>query len=105
MSIVTAIVLLQLLPKAIALPGADKLYGLNRDLERQVDARARREQELIELVEKLELRVKERTLELDTINESLDREIAIGFETPLRRWAVAGTAVALLATGFLGLLC
>src|SRR5205814_2699351 len=45
-SIATAIVLLQLLPKAIALPGADQLYGLNRELERQVDAHTRREQEL-----------------------------------------------------------
>ena len=104
-SIATAIVLLQLLPKAIALPNADQLYGVNRELERQVDTRARREQELTTLIEELELRVKERSAELNSINQSLEREIAIGVETPLRRWTVAGTAVALLATGFMGFLC
>ena len=101
-SIATAIVLLQLLPKAIALPSADQLYGLNRELERQVDTRARREQELTRFIEELELQVKKRTAELESINESLEREIAIGVEAPLRRWAMAGTAVALLATGFMG---
>jgi PAS domain S-box-containing protein len=104
-SIATAIVLLQLLPKAIALPSADQLYGLNRELERQVDTRDRREQELTRLIQELELRVNKRTAELESINESLEKEIAIGVEAPLRRWAMAGTAVALLATGFMGFLC
>jgi PAS domain S-box-containing protein len=104
-SIATAIVLLQLLPKAIALPSVDQLYGLNRELERQVDTRDRREQELTRFIEELELRVKERTAELELMNQSLEREIAIGVEAPLRRWAMAGTAVALLATGFMGFLC
>ena len=104
-SIATAIVLLQLLPKAIALPSADQLYGLNRELERQVDTRARREQELTRLIEELELGVKERTAELDSINQSLEREIAIGVETPLRRWAIAGTTAALVIIGFMGFLC
>jgi PAS domain S-box-containing protein len=101
-SIATAIVLLQLLPKAIALPSVDQLYGLNRELERQVDTRTRREQELTGFIKELDLRVKKRTAELESINESLKREIAIGVEAPLRRWAMAGTAVALLATGFMG---
>jgi PAS domain S-box-containing protein len=101
-SIATAAVLLQLLPKAIALPSADQLYGLNRELERQADTRARREQELTRVIEELELQVNKRTAELESINESLEKEIAIGVEAPLRRWAMAGTAVALLATGFMG---
>src|SRR5205823_3479991 len=36
---------------------------------------------------------------------SLETEMAIGAEVPLRRWAIAGTAVALLATGSMGFLC
>jgi hypothetical protein len=75
-SIATAIVLLQLLPKAIALPSVDQLYGLNRELERQADTRARREQELTRVIEELELQVNKRTAELESINDSLEREIA-----------------------------
>lgn len=73
-SITTAIVLLQLIPKAIALPDVDQLYGLNRDLERQVETRARREQELYRLIEELELAVEGRTSELESINRSLEKE-------------------------------
>ena len=40
-----------------------------------------------------------------TSNESLEGKSAAEAETPLRRWAMAGTAVALLATGFVGFLC
>ncbi len=104
-SVVTAVFLLRLLPKALSLPPVDQLYGINRNLEDQLNIRARREQELTQLIAKLEAQVTDRTRELESINTLLQKEIAIGVEAPLKRWAVAGTVVALLASGFMGSLC
>jgi PAS domain S-box-containing protein len=104
-SVVTAVVLVRLLPKAIALPTVEQLYGLNRRLVRQVDSGIRREQELTDVIAALERRVREKTAELESIDKSLEKEIAAGAEAPLRRWALAGTIVALVATGLIGFLC
>lgn len=49
--------------------------------------------------------VNKMTAELEPINNSLGEEIVVGAETPLRRWGMAATAVALLAIGSMGFLC
>jgi PAS domain S-box-containing protein len=45
-----------------------------------------------------------RQLSPEAANESLERDDTASAEAPMRRWAIAGTAVALIATGFVGFL-
>jgi len=104
-SIATAVVLFQLLPKALALPSVGELYSQNRVLEQRLHSRMSREKELTRLIEQLESKIKKKTDELEVINTTLRRELAAGAEAPLRHWASAATAIALLVTGFVGFLC
>ena len=80
-SVVTALLLIPLIPKAIALPGPEHLHTVNRELQREISERMKREQQLTRLTEELELRVKERTGELELINQSLENEIGVGIQT------------------------
>ena len=80
-SVVTALLLIPLIPKAIALPGPEHLHTVNRELQREISERMKREQQLTRLTEELELRVKERTSELEFTNQSLENEIAVGIQT------------------------
>ena len=80
-SVVTTLLLIPLIPKAIALPGPEHLHTVNRELQREISERMKREQQLTRLTEELELRVKERTSELEFINQSLENEIAVGIQT------------------------
>jgi len=80
-SVVTAVMLVPLVPKAIALPGPGHLQAINQALKHQAGERAQREQELIQLTEELELRIQNRTAELRSINHSLQKEIALGAES------------------------
>ena len=80
-SVVTALLLIPLIPKAIALPGPEHLHTVNRELQREISERMKHEQQLTRLTEELELRVKERTSELEFINQSLENEIAVGIQT------------------------
>ena len=80
-SVVTAVMLIPLIPKAIALPGPGQLQAVNVELKHEAGERARREQELVQLTEELELRIQNRTAELRSINHSLQKEIALGAET------------------------
>jgi len=79
-SVVTAVMLVPLIPKAVALPGPGQLRAINQELKHQAAERAQREQELIQLTQELELRIQNRTVELESINRSLENEIAIGAE-------------------------
>lgn len=79
-SVATAIALLPLAPKALLLTSPQQLQAVNLELERQIHVRKQRETQLRRLTEQLEQRIKERTRELETINESLEKEIAIGIQ-------------------------
>ena len=77
-SVITAVLLITLIPKAIALPGPQHLKTVNRELQREIGERLKREQELTRLAHDLERRVEERTGELEAINRSLEEQISLG---------------------------
>lgn len=72
----TAVELVPLIPKAVALPSPAQLEAANQALEVEIVDRKRVEQELREYKERLEELVEKRTYELETANEQLQREIA-----------------------------
>jgi PAS domain-containing protein len=80
-SVTTALALIPLIPKALALTTPEQLRTVNVELERQVVTRKQRERQLVRLTQQLEHRIKERTAELEAINKSLENEIAIGIQT------------------------
>lgn len=71
----TAIQLVPLVPQALALPSPEQLEQTNRALEEQIQQRIRVEEELRYAQVLLEQRVQERTIELMTANQQLQREI------------------------------
>lgn len=75
-SMYTALELVPLLPKALALPSPEQLEVANQSLKDEIIERQRIEQELREYKEDLEELVKRRTVELATTNEKLHLEIA-----------------------------
>ncbi|HEY9650370.1 MAG TPA: hypothetical protein V6C95_06885, partial [Coleofasciculaceae cyanobacterium] len=75
-SMSTALELVPLLPKALALPSPEQLEAANQALKEEIIERQRIEQELREYKEDLEELVKRRTTELATTNEKLHVEIA-----------------------------
>ncbi|HEX3739139.1 MAG TPA: PAS domain S-box protein [Terriglobales bacterium] len=80
-SVFTAVMLVPLIPKVVALPGPNQLHEINRQLDLQVAQRSDRERELMQLTEELERRVQRRTAELESINQALEKEIALGITT------------------------
>jgi PAS domain S-box-containing protein len=70
-SVVTAILLIRVVPLALALPGTQWLIEINQKLTGEVEQRARAESGLRSLSEDLELRVVERTAALVATNQSL----------------------------------
>jgi PAS domain S-box-containing protein len=81
LSIATAVALVPLVPKVIALPSPEQLRSANLELQAQVAARIEREQELTRMTQELEQRVHERTAELQAANRSLQKEVTLGIET------------------------
>lgn len=75
-SVYTALELVPLVPKALALPSPAQLEVTNRELQHQVRERQRAESALQSTNEELETRVKNRTSELAVANEELKTEIA-----------------------------
>src|SRR5262249_19860884 len=74
-SLITAVLLWPLMPKALSLPSPAHLERVNRQLTSEVAERRRVERELQELNQRLEQRVAERTAELQAANQELRRQI------------------------------
>ncbi len=74
-SVFTALELVLLLPKALALPSPAQLEVTNVALLNEVIEHKRTEEALGKVLDELEIRVQERTAELIRINESLQGEI------------------------------
>jgi len=72
----TAVALVPLMPKALALPSPARLEAANRALEQEVCSRQRAEEEIRKLNESMERRVSERTTELEVTNRDLQNQIA-----------------------------
>jgi PAS domain S-box-containing protein len=70
-SVATAILLIQVTPQVLALPGTRWLVDLNQKLKAEVNQRTQVEAELRRFTEGLEKRVAERTAELVATNQSL----------------------------------
>ncbi|MBV8885328.1 MAG: hypothetical protein JO235_15215 [Chroococcidiopsidaceae cyanobacterium CP_BM_RX_35] len=74
-SVVTALELAPLIPKALALPSPTQVEAANRELANEITKHKRTEEVLRHLKEELELRVAERTRELSVTNSTLWRQI------------------------------
>lgn len=79
-SVATAILLMRVTPRALALPGTRWLTDLNQKLSAEVEQKTRSENGLRTWSETLEIRVAERTAELMAANESL-RESELRYRT------------------------
>jgi hypothetical protein len=79
-SVVTAVLLIQLTPRALALPGIQGLLEINQRLSGEVEQRAEAESSLRRVSEDLEERVAQRTAELVATNQSL-RESELRYRT------------------------
>jgi PAS domain S-box-containing protein len=76
LSVSTAVALVPLMPRALALPSPARLEAANRELEQEVCTRQLAELEIKRLNESLERRVFERTAQLEAANQELQNEIA-----------------------------
>ncbi|MBD2497068.1 PAS domain S-box protein [Nostoc sp. FACHB-280] len=74
-SLFTAIELVPLVPKALALPSPMQLSEANKALQAQIAERLEVENQLRRLQEELEQRVQKRTAQLVTVNQKLQQEI------------------------------
>ncbi|HXO50922.1 MAG TPA: ATP-binding protein [Mycobacterium sp.] len=74
-SVVTAGLLVQLLPQAIALPSPVQLRAANEELEREIGYRRRVERALLDAQTELELRVQQRSANLARVNDELHAEM------------------------------
>ena len=75
-SVVTAILLFPLVPKALALPSPAQLEERNRELNEHIVERKRAEQALQKAHDEMEARVLQRTAELQVLNDRLQKEIS-----------------------------
>ncbi|MFB2879112.1 ATP-binding protein [Floridanema aerugineum] len=74
-SMYTALELVPLVPKALALPSPAQLEQANQALKAQIEERLRVEAQLRNFQNELEARVQSRTVELVQVNEQLQQEI------------------------------
>jgi protein-histidine pros-kinase len=86
-SVATAVLLIKLIPEALRLPSASALQNANAGLAREVGVRIRAEEDLRQLNAALEVRVAERTAQLEALNRTLVQDNA--------RFAMAADAVGL----------
>jgi PAS domain S-box-containing protein len=95
-SITTAIVLVQLIPQALALPSPAQLAIANQDLQTQINERQRAEVALQQSYAELEIRVQARTAELSASNAALQVEIAERVRVEAQLQAIATLQQAIL---------
>ena len=74
-SVVTAILLIPLIPKALALPSPSQLERLNRELLAEVDQRRKAEAALKVAYEDLDGRIRARTRQLAAANQALAEQV------------------------------
>src|SRR6202790_3992075 len=74
-SVATGIVLVPLIPRALAPPSPAQLRVANRQLEQEITERRRAEDALLQAHNELEMRVRQRTAELAAANQHLHAEI------------------------------
>ena len=74
-SIATAVMLVKLIPQALALPSPTQLRTANLNLENEIKHRRRVEEALHHAHDELEAKVQERTAQLASANEELRKEI------------------------------
>jgi diguanylate cyclase (GGDEF)-like protein/PAS domain S-box-containing protein len=74
-SVYTAMSLIPIIPKALALPSPSQLEALNHQLETQIKEKEAAEKIILQLNEELEDRVQKRTVELKESNKQLQLEI------------------------------
>ena len=74
-SVATAVLLVPLLPRALALPSPAQLRHVNLELERQIQERIAMQEALQRARDELEIRVQQRTAELAYANDRLRAEI------------------------------
>jgi signal transduction histidine kinase len=70
-SVGTAVALVPLLPKAVALPGPAQWEAVHQKLRCEIAERKEAEQQVLQLNRELEQRVRDRTAELETANQHL----------------------------------
>jgi PAS domain S-box-containing protein len=70
-SVITAVIIWPLIPKAVALPGPAQWEEVNRDLRNEIAEHLKDEEEVRRLNAELEQRVLERTAELEAANRNL----------------------------------
>lgn len=75
-SIITAVLLWPLVPRALTLPSPTQLRQINEQLSIEIAQRRTAEKELRNLNNVLDARVEERTASLEEINEALHQEIS-----------------------------
>jgi signal transduction histidine kinase len=83
----TAVVLVKLVPRALALPSPAQLEAANRELARQIAERRQAEEEVRRLNAELEQRVARRTAELERSNQELEQFASVAshdLQEPLR---------------------
>jgi C4-dicarboxylate-specific signal transduction histidine kinase len=74
-SVATALLLVALIPKAVALPSPAQLRAANAELEREIAERRRAEAALKSARDELETRVQQRTADLAAVNQELTVEM------------------------------
>ncbi len=75
-SILIALLIWPLIPRALAIPGPEQAQRTSRELEQEIAVRRQAEQEVKKLNEELEQRVRKRTLELEAANRELEKQNA-----------------------------
>lgn len=90
-SLATAVLLIPLVPVASALPSPEQLRVANAELEKEIAEHRRAEEELQAIRSDLEVRVRDRTADLASVNEELhatcergDRQDPLAHEEELR---------------------
>ena len=75
-SLVTAVLIWPLIPKALAMPSPAQMQRASRELQQEIAVRRQAELEIKKLNEELEQRVRVRTLEMEAANRELEKQNA-----------------------------